>query len=97
MTNNIHIGSSFDDFLAEENILEETSLNAFKETVIWQLEQAIEKQHFKKIALATALNTNIDFVEKTLNPNDPNCTLENLERLAAIVGVELETDLAKIN
>jgi len=34
---NKHVGSSLDDFLAEEGVLEETRAMAIKETVAWQM------------------------------------------------------------
>ena len=34
---NKHIGSSFDDFLAEEAVLEETTAVAIKRVVAWQM------------------------------------------------------------
>jgi hypothetical protein len=38
---NKHVGSSLDDFLAEEGVLEETRAMAIKETVAWQVQQAM--------------------------------------------------------
>ena len=35
----IHFGSSFDDFLAEESMLEETTAVAVKRGIVWQIEQ----------------------------------------------------------
>jgi hypothetical protein len=34
---NKHVGSSLEDFLTEEGILEETRAMAIKETVAWQM------------------------------------------------------------
>ena len=39
------IGSSFDNFLAEEGILEECEVRALKEILADQLKQAMEEQH----------------------------------------------------
>ena len=41
---NQHIGSSFDDFLEEEAILEDVSAVAIKRVVAWQLEQEMKAQ-----------------------------------------------------
>jgi len=43
MKKNTHIGSSLDDFLKEEGILEETRAVALKETLEWQAEKSIKK------------------------------------------------------
>jgi len=40
---NMHIGSSLEDFLKEEGVLEETRAVALKETLAWQVQQAMEK------------------------------------------------------
>ena len=40
---NKHIGSSLEDFLKEEGVLEETRAVALKETLAWQVQQAMEK------------------------------------------------------
>jgi antitoxin HicB len=40
---NKHIGSSLEDFLKEEGVLEETRAIALKETLAWQVQQAMEK------------------------------------------------------
>lgn len=39
-----HSGSTFDSFLEEEGILEETEAVAIKRVLAWQLEQAMRKQ-----------------------------------------------------
>jgi antitoxin HicB len=40
--NNPHIGSSFDEFLDEENLLVEANEIAIKRVIAWQLQQEIE-------------------------------------------------------
>jgi hypothetical protein len=41
---NKHIGSSFDDFLAEEAMLEEATAAAMKRVITWQIEQEMKAQ-----------------------------------------------------
>lgn len=38
------IGSTFEDYLAEQGTLEETSTIAVKRVLAWQLEQAMERR-----------------------------------------------------
>jgi antitoxin HicB len=40
---NPHIGSSLDNFLIEEGILEEASATALKEALEWQVQKSIKK------------------------------------------------------
>ena len=39
-----NIGSSFDDFLQEESMLEEATAVAIKRVIAWQIAQEMEKQ-----------------------------------------------------
>jgi len=43
-----HIGSSLEDFLKEEGVLEKTCAVALKETLAWQVRQATEKDKISK-------------------------------------------------
>ena len=49
---NKHIGSSLEDFLKEEGVLEETRAVALKETLAWQVQQAMEKDKISKVEMA---------------------------------------------
>jgi len=42
------VGSSLDDFLAAEGILEELQMQAVKEVVAWQLEEEMRKKRVTK-------------------------------------------------
>jgi hypothetical protein len=45
---NKHIGSSFDDFLAEEAMREEATATAMKRVIAWQIEQEMKAQKLTK-------------------------------------------------
>ena len=47
-----HVGSSLNDLLKEDGILEELQVQAIKEVVAWQLEQAMKKKRVSKGSLA---------------------------------------------
>jgi hypothetical protein len=49
---NPRIGSSLDDFLKAEGILEELQVQAVKEVVAWQLEEAMKKKRLSKLLQA---------------------------------------------
>ena len=49
---NLHIGSSLDDFLKEEGVFEELQVQAIKEVVAWQLEDAMKKRRVSKAGVA---------------------------------------------
>jgi antitoxin HicB len=52
---NQHIGSSLEDFLKEEGVLEETVAAALKETLAWQVLQAMKKDKISKVEMARRL------------------------------------------
>ncbi|PRG49524.1 Fis family transcriptional regulator, partial [Burkholderia multivorans] len=54
---NKHIGSSFDDFLAEEGRLEEATATAMKRLIAWQIEQEMKAQKLSKTAMAARMHT----------------------------------------
>jgi antitoxin HicB len=52
MTNNFHLGSSFDDFLEEDGILNEVTEVALKRVLAWQVEQAMKEHGLTKSKMA---------------------------------------------
>ncbi len=45
---NKHIGSDFDDFLAEQGLAEEVSAAALKRVISWQIAEAMKLQRVSK-------------------------------------------------
>ena len=82
---NKHLGSSFDDFLEEEGILEEAVDIANKRTYVFQLEQEMQKKNIGKAELADKKGTSRSQVDRVLNPKMPS-TLKTLARAAKAVG-----------
>jgi hypothetical protein len=93
MRKNLHIGSSLDDFLAEEGVLEAFQAQAIKEVIAWQLAQAMKKKRISKKRLAELMKTSRTQVDRVLNPNDGNVTIETLQRAASIVGRKVRLEL----
>ena len=90
---NKHIGSSVDEFLREEGVLEEFQAQAVKEVIAWQLAQAMEEQKLSKRKLATLMHTSRTQVDRVLDPKDGNVTLATLQRAAAMVGRKVQVEL----
>jgi antitoxin HicB len=90
---NKHRGSSIDDFLKEEGVLEEFQARAVKEVIAWQLAQAMKVQKLSKRRLAAMMHTSRTQVDRLLAPNDGNVTIETLQRAAAIVGRKVQIEL----
>ena len=86
---NKNIGSSFDDFLKEEGIYEETRDIAMKRVLVWQIAQAMKEQRISKSKMAERMNTSRTQIERLLDPKNSRVQLDTLQRAAAIVGHRL--------
>jgi antitoxin HicB len=91
--NEQHIGSNFDDFLAEEGILVETETVAVKRVIAYQIKQLMVEQDLSKIAMAGRMKTSRAALDRLLDPTNPSVTLQTLERAAAVLGKRLQIDL----
>ena len=79
---NKHIGSSLEDFLKEEGVLEETRAVALKETLAWQVQQAMEKGKTSKAEMARRMNTSRAALDRLLDPGNVSVTLQTPRRAA---------------
>jgi predicted XRE-type DNA-binding protein len=87
-----HMGSSIEDFLKAEGILEEAQAEAIKEVVAWQLAEAMKAQKISKNKMATLLKTSRTQVDRLLDPKN-DITLSSLQRAAAMVGRRVSIEL----
>lgn len=94
MADNKHKGSSLDSFLEEEGVLGDFQTIAIKEVIAWQLVEAMKEKHISKRALAVLMNTSRTQIDRVLDPENGNVTLETLRRAAAVVGRNLQISLA---
>jgi len=90
---NKHVGSSLDDFLQEEGILEEARSLAIKETVAWQVQQAMTKENITKVEMAKRMKTSRAALDRLLDPGNGAVTLQTLTRAAHAVGRGLRIEL----
>ncbi len=88
-----HLGSSFNDFLEDEGILEEVESIASKRVFVYQLEKELKKQKIKKDELADIMGTSRSAIRRLLDPNAPS-TLKSLCNAARAVGKHLKLSLA---
>jgi DNA-binding Xre family transcriptional regulator len=91
---NPHHGSSIDDFLEEEGVLEEFRAVAVKEVIAWQIQQAMKKKKLSKNKMAALMNTSRAQLDRLLDPKQGNVTIETLHRAAYALGLELRIVLA---
>jgi len=88
-----HIGSSLDDFLKEEGVLEETRAIAVKEALAWQVQQAMTKDNITKVEMARRMNTSRAALDRLLDPGNNAVTLQTLSRAANAIGRGLRIEL----
>jgi hypothetical protein len=90
---NPHLGSKFDDFLAEEGLLEEVTATAMKRVLAWQIAQAMKKQRVTKSAMAKRMRTSRAALDRLLDADNTSVTLQTMGRAAAVLGKELSITL----
>ncbi|MFG0466588.1 Fis family transcriptional regulator [Pseudomonas putida] len=90
---NQHIGSNFDDFLAEQGLAEEVSAAALKRVISWQIAEAMKSQKVTKATLAARMHTSRTAVDRALDQNDPGMTLATLASAARALGQRVEVKL----
>jgi len=90
---NRHIGSSLNDFLRDEGILEEARAVAIKEAVAYQVQQAMEKEKISKIEMARRMKTSRAALDRFLAPGNASVTLQTLTRAARAIGRDLRIEL----
>ncbi|MDR3100593.1 MAG: helix-turn-helix domain-containing protein [Paraburkholderia sp.] len=91
---NKHIGGNFDDFLAEEAMLDEVTATAVKRVIAWQIEQEMKAQQLTKTQLAAKMKTSRAALNRLLDENDTSLTLTTLASAAAALGKKLKFELA---
>lgn len=92
MTNR-HLGSSFKDFLSEEEILDSAKEVATKRVLAWQITQHMERQGLSKAAMAKRMNTSRSSLDRLLDPENSAVTLSTLQKAAHAVGQRVELRL----
>jgi len=93
MSNNLHIGSHFDDFLVDDNQLEAATAIAVKRVIAWQIEQAMLATGVNKSALAKRMQTSRTVVDRMLDSTDTGLTLETITKAATALGFRVKLDL----
>lgn len=88
-----HIGSSFDDFLAEEAMLGEVTAVAVKRVIAWQIAQEMKAQHLTKTELAAKMHTSRAALNRLLDEKDTSLTLTTLAGAVAALGKKLKIEL----
>lgn len=87
---NKHIGSNFDDFLEEDDILEDCSAAAIKRVITWQIKERMSQAKMTRSDLAKRMNTSRAAVARLLDERDEGMTIDTLSRAARALGSHVE-------
>lgn len=90
---NPQIGGLFGDWLKEEGIHEEVTNASIKRVLAWQLEQAMKDRKLTKSAMAKLMDTSRPQLDRLLDPDNGNVTLDTLTKAAAAVGRKVRLEL----
>ncbi len=89
MLDNNHIGSNFDSFLEEENILQESEAVALKRVIAYELQQKMKEENISVNRLAKELETSRSAVCRILDPENTSITLNTIEKVAKYLGKKI--------
>ena len=90
---NKNIGSDFDDFLAEQGLVEEVSAAALKRVISWQIAEAMKLQRVSKKTLAARMHTRRTGVVRELDQTDSGMPLATWASAARALGQRVEVRL----
>lgn len=90
---NPHVGSSLDDFLAEEAMLQEATAIAVKRVIAWQIQEEMTSQKLTKTAMAKKMHTSRAALNRLLDETDTSLTLTTLAGAAAALGRQVRFEL----
>jgi hypothetical protein len=90
---NPHRGSKFEDYLAEQSLLEEVTATAMKRVLAWQIAQLMKKQSVTKSMMAKRMRTSRAALDRLLDAKNTSVTLQTMGRAALALGKELSVTL----
>ena len=88
-----NIGSSFDEFLGQNGLLEETTAVAIKRVIAHQLAARMREQGITKADMARRMETSRAALDRLLDPDNPSVTLQTLQSAAIALGGRLRVEL----
>ncbi|RPI84785.1 MAG: Fis family transcriptional regulator [Chloroflexi bacterium] len=91
--NENHIGTNFDDFLAEEGLLEEAEAIAVKRVLAYQVSELMKEQNLSKTEMARRMQTSRAALERLLDPENRSVTLHTMDKAARSLGKRLRLTL----
>ena len=88
-----NLGSSFDDFLEEEGMLEEVTAVAVKRFIAFQLAEQMAEKKLSKAEMARRMATSRSALDRLLDPDNSSVTLQTLQSAVQALGGRLKVEL----
>ncbi len=88
-----HTGSSFENFLEQEGILEEVDAVAIKRVIAWQLSEAMRTEKISKRVMAERIGTSRSQLDRLLDPENSSVHLQTIAKAARAVGKRLRIEM----
>lgn len=88
-----NIGSNFDEFLEEEDLLEEVTAVAVKRYIAHQLAEQMSERKLSKAEMARRMETSRSSLDRLLDPENSSVTLQTLQAAVQALGGRLRVEL----
>ena len=92
--NKEYIGSNFDNFLSDEELIEDVEAVAVKRVLAYQIKEMMETQHLSKTEMAWRMQTSRAALERLLDPENRSVTLNTMDRAARSLGKRIRLTLS---
>src|SRR3970040_2525288 len=88
-----NLGSHFDKFLEDEDLLEDASAVAIKRVIARQMVAVMKKKGLSKAEMARRMHTSRAALDRVLDPGNDSVTLQTLQSAAHALGGRLKIQL----
>ena len=88
-----NIGSDFDTFLEEEELLEEATAVAVKRYIAYQLAKKMHENNLSKTEMAKRMETSRSALDRLLDPDNSSVTLKTLQSAVKTLGGRLKIEI----
>jgi len=85
-----NLGSHFDKFLEDEDLLEDASAVAIKRVIARQMVAVMKKKGLSKAEMARRMDTSRAALDRLLDPENDSVTLQTLQSAAHALGGRLK-------
>ena len=87
------LGSSFDDFLEEEDLLPAVDALAAKRVIAYQLAESMKEKQISKTDMAKRMGTSRSSLNRLLDPLNTSVSLATIESAVVALGKRLSIEI----